>query len=160
MESNDVEILATVNARGILERKAVLRSVELVDRAHVTRLQAEIKDLLHNSVKGEVFEVVCKERDALKAEVERMTVLLHDRSVHIGALDSELTKALELLTCIRGQGLNPVTAAAIRTFLAHQSAPAAKCDHARKHHEHGGTQLRCSDCGEACGPAAKGEGDE
>ncbi|QHJ82024.1 MAG: hypothetical protein [Bacteriophage sp.] len=29
------------------------------------------------------------------------------------------------------------------------------CSHHRKHHEHGGTQLRCSDCGAACGPAVR-----
>lgn len=39
------EVLATVNKHGDLMRKGVLRSVELVDRAHVTRMLAEVETL-------------------------------------------------------------------------------------------------------------------
>lgn len=70
--------LAAVDKFGTLLRGSKpLRSVELVDRAHVTRLEAE---------------------------VERLATVLTDRSTHIGALDNEnkalqskLTKALELM---------------------------------------------------------------
>lgn len=39
------------------------------DPGEVERLRAEIKDLLHSSVKEEVFDVVCKERDTLRAQL-------------------------------------------------------------------------------------------
>lgn len=56
--------------------------------AEVTRLQAELKQLHNTSVKLEVFEIVCNERDALKAEVDRLKLTLEtmteDRDVEKG----------------------------------------------------------------------------
>lgn len=55
------------------------------DPVDVERLRAEVKDLLHTSVKEEVFEIVCKERDTLLAQLaERdaqfntLFTLMHD----------------------------------------------------------------------------------
>ncbi|WP_122252720.1 hypothetical protein [Pseudomonas savastanoi] len=39
------EVLAKVDAQGVLLRKGVLRSVELIDRAHLAPLQAETERL-------------------------------------------------------------------------------------------------------------------
>lgn len=134
---------------------------ELVDRAHVTRLtaenarlQAELKEALHTSVKEDVFDVVCKERDALKAEVERMQLqqfawlwthcraigmtekslsgtMEHDIAHFIITLQSELTKARELTSELRtshklGVVVDEKVLYRLERLLANQSAPAAK----------------------------------
>jgi len=72
------------------------------------------------------------ERDALKAEVERLGELLAKEGRHFDAvwqkgldLQSELTKALELLA--KGQHYGPyLWNKTVGEFLVHQTAPAAK----------------------------------
>ena len=41
-------------------------------QATVARLREEVKTLRNTSVKEEVFDIVCKERDQFKAEIERL----------------------------------------------------------------------------------------
>lgn len=48
------------------------------DPAEVERLRAEIKHLQHTSVKEEVFDIVCKERDTLRAQLAEAHALLRE----------------------------------------------------------------------------------
>jgi hypothetical protein len=118
---------------------------ELVDRAHVTRLTAENARLQASEAKNiesadrhhHNWVEVCKERDALKAEVERLHNLHQVEQKRAGAnaerantLQSELTKALELLEDVlledRSSWDDKRLAPRIRTLLSNQSAPDAK----------------------------------
>lgn len=70
--------------------------IELVDRAHVTRLQAEVKRLdLEVSAYDYAHDALSRERDALKAELRKTNLTNQDFVSQIGDLQSELTKARE-----------------------------------------------------------------
>ena len=106
----EVAILATVYQFGSLVRTGgVLRSVEL-DRAHVTRLQAELskadytnKILMEQAAElGDLLESLTAERDGLLAEQKDWQKLqkrtedqFYEALASRDALQSELTKALE-----------------------------------------------------------------
>ena len=112
--------------------------VEEDHRAHVTRLQAEVEQLTgdlqevarqHGLMLGEVIE----ERDTLKAEVKLLKegkVLVEIAASQVvkakESLQSELTKARELLKDIRQCNANEVwpVIEEIDTYLSNQSAPA------------------------------------
>lgn len=83
---------------------------ELVDRAHVTRLQAEVERL----------------RNALEGEVIARTMDSNADGACILDLQAELTKARELLTFVVNSGgfSYKTVAKEIRAFLSNQSAPA------------------------------------
>ncbi|MDV9030525.1 hypothetical protein Q7C30_000205 [Pseudomonas sp. RAC1] len=61
-----------------------------VDTAEVERLRAEVKRLQHTSVKEEVFDIVCKERDTLRAQMAEQATLVKwwkdHLAVHIAIL--------------------------------------------------------------------------
>ncbi|MBS3184495.1 hypothetical protein JIQ88_05380 [Pseudomonas sp. PCH44] len=60
------------------------------DRGEVERLRAEIKRLLHTSVKEEVFDIVCKERDTMGAQLAERDALLRESSVFFQAIAKKL----------------------------------------------------------------------
>lgn len=79
---------------------------ELVDRAHVTRLQAEVERL------GSIGRGQRKTIDNVQLQVER--------------LQSELTKALELLADVAKTPWMYDVLGSVREYVANQSAPADK----------------------------------
>ena len=53
--------------------KLLEHSPELAElQATIARLREEVKTLRNTSVKEEVFDIICKERDQFKAEIERL----------------------------------------------------------------------------------------
>lgn len=105
--------------------------IELVDRDHVTRLQADCEALAIMHTQAQVKW--CAERDALKAEVKRLHGRLREEQTYVSelaaehtAMESELTKARELLTHIRDTTAGYAHREKIDLLIAHQSAPAAK----------------------------------
>jgi hypothetical protein len=91
------------------EDMAVYTITELVDRAHVTRLQAEV-ERSQCIVRGQRTTI-----DTIQLQVE--------------TLQSELTKAREYIQSLRGVAHTKggiTLDASIDAFLAHQSVPAAK----------------------------------
>lgn len=111
------------------------------DLNHVTRLQAEI-DRQNKTIDGmnqmhaEAVEKFHAERDALKAEVELLTVQAENDTEANAAIrferdhyKSELTKALDLVRWLHTHAdvrqVGTVMMDSAREFIAHQSAPAA-----------------------------------
>ncbi|QIB08968.1 hypothetical protein GZ982_30195 (plasmid) [Pseudomonas fluorescens] len=94
--------------------------VELVDRAHVTRLQAEVRQLRQH--KNDYMEAAEETGTALRAEVKlwkgRTTHLCHKQD----AMKSELAKAQELLR--NAWHVTPAWWAARNAFLSSQPVPA------------------------------------
>lgn len=113
--------------------------IELVDRAHVTRLQAEAERLTQNctalesarKVASKCCDILLAKRNALQAEVER----LKDECLSLGciveecgkdrdALQSHLTKAREFIAdavaLLHGEGVFN-SAKPFEQYLAHQS---------------------------------------
>lgn len=121
--AGDVQVLAHIDIftdskvgltdAGLRMALAGLDDVELVDRAHVTRLTAERDRHAHNSKEWE------------SASLHWMAE--YDKS------QSELTKAQELLGKLERAGLRTkAQGIEVRAYLAHQSAPVAKgacCEH-------------------------------
>lgn len=147
----DVEVLAHVQGDHTLQWlsdswRSIPKGTELVDRAHVTWLQANCEALAIMHRQAQVKW--CTERDALKAEVERKTHVyqverakLTEKRAKNDALQSQLTEARELLAeltyraadvveCVHGIELPGAGVMRVRKLRAvledHQSAPAAK----------------------------------
>jgi len=82
------------------------------DPAEVEHLRSEVKQLLHTSVKQEVFDVVCKERDALRdqlteadqlRETIRYFAAAHkDSQQHVAKIEAQLAEAQALLRDLPG----------------------------------------------------------
>lgn len=170
----EVEVLATVDRMGALVRHGVLYSVELVDRAHVTRLQAELSSYSHhddvvrerNDLETELMAVE-EERDAPKAEVELLkyqlrvahgtTDVVNKQRDHwmdkCHALQSELTKARELMEkaayMIECPNLffGSEKPDMIKALTAHQSAPAAKDGEHSRTKRNLNADPHCPECG-------------
>lgn len=153
-ELGDIDIEPVMSALEQIQQDVVRSDddehIELVDRAHVTRLEAEVERYKEaaagnfasvQDVERSRAEVsahraeVMAERDALKAEntrlLERIEQLTYDCQVNcsvVNAQQSELTKVRELLTGYRkitDFTRHPVQIATDE-YLAHQSAPASK----------------------------------
>lgn len=174
----EVEVLAWVNfedgRRGVDWYPGVLAGAlvgtELVDRAHVTRLQAEVRQLRQH--KNDYMEAAEETRKALQAEVDKAIRNIHEWRSSFYKQQSELTKARELLKeadnfmyimtghdsharLVHQYGKEwwtPVNElrGKICTALSNQSAPADKgqddCAHSEAN-KHG-----CPECGEEFKP--------
>ena len=144
------EVVATIVATGgphdsedrvLAEQQAELPPVgtELVDRAHVTRLQAEVERLTAGS---KLLIGDLERRDgtveALQAELRVTKQALNSLKGERDALQAELTKARELLGRILKTGVlsfegepsqeQTQLECDVCSYLANRSAPAAKDD--------------------------------
>lgn len=98
------EVLVTVDQRGVIQRKGVLRSVELIDRAHLAPLQAEL--------------------DAYKASRERLHEWLREeqlKNIHLtGKVKELLHEAYEAGYCDAQNNPNGIGDRAERDKAAEQ----------------------------------------
>lgn len=93
---------------------------ELVDRAHVIRLQADaVRNQLADKIVQQQTDI-----NALKRDVQNWGRKACEAADREAALQADLTKARELLKS--GSSPNYAHCEAVLDFLAHQSAPAAK----------------------------------
>ncbi len=107
---------------------------ELVDRAHVTRLQAEVERLKEVAIaRKDELTKLCTERNDLQSELTSANAdkaaygkNAVDLRLRVDALQAELTKARELLDfVVTSGGFSYATVAKdIREFLSNHSAPA------------------------------------
>lgn len=100
------------------------------DPGEVERLRAEVKDLLHTSVKEEVFEIVCKERDTLRAQLAERDALLR--------------RASDVLEVLKGGAIVRKAIAALLSASAEPSVPVER-------DERGLVELALSEYGSATG---------
>lgn len=90
------EVLATVDAHGTMLRSSKpLRSVELVNRAHVTRLQAEVSHLRQH--KNDYMEAAEETRRALQSDLDALKAQPQGEPVAAQKYDDTLLPFLALM---------------------------------------------------------------
>lgn len=77
------------------------------DPGEVERLRAEIKHLKHTSVKEEVFDIVCKERDTLRAQLAERDALLRDAHEELVCRNSPIANRIDAALSASAEPIKP-----------------------------------------------------
>ncbi|MDH0749481.1 hypothetical protein N5D61_24460 [Pseudomonas sp. GD03842] len=132
---DEIEVLAflTAGGRALYFPNPLIEladgDIELVDRAHVTRLQAKVAALQARlTVADQRVDDLQSERDDLNDDLEAAILEAQDWHHKHQTAQSDLTKARELLNAVSAysQEFPESLEEDVEAFLAHQSAPAAK----------------------------------